>query len=59
MRQAAQCCGRIIRSKRDYGIMIFADKRYAAADKRGKLPPWILQFLPDAHLSLSSELAVT
>ena len=59
MRQAAQCCGRIIRSKRDYGIMVFADKRYAAADKRSKLPQWILQFLPDAHLSLTSELAVT
>ena len=26
-RQAAQCVGRVIRSKADYGIMIFADKR--------------------------------
>ena len=25
--QASQCVGRIIRSKRDYGIMVFADKR--------------------------------
>ena len=26
-RQAAQCVGRVIRSKADYGMMIFADKR--------------------------------
>jgi len=28
MRQAAQCVGRVIRSKMDYGLMIFADSRY-------------------------------
>lgn len=28
-RQAAQCVGRVIRSKADYGMMIFADKRYS------------------------------
>lgn len=27
MRQAAQCVGRVIRSKMDYGLMIFADSR--------------------------------
>ncbi|CAN7066674.1 unnamed protein product, partial [Brassica oleracea var. botrytis] len=26
---AAQCVGRVIQSKADYGMMIFADKRYA------------------------------
>jgi len=26
MRQAAQCVGRVIRGKTDYGLMIFADK---------------------------------
>ena len=26
MRQAAQCVGRVIRGKTDYGMMIFADK---------------------------------
>ncbi len=29
VRQAAQCVGRVIRSKADYGMMIFADKRCA------------------------------
>lgn len=31
-RQAAQCVGRVIRSKADYGMMIFADKRYKLWD---------------------------
>jgi DNA excision repair protein ERCC-2 len=41
MRHAAQCVGRALRGKTDYGIMIFADKRFARNDKRGKLPKWI------------------
>jgi hypothetical protein len=45
MRQAAQCMGRVIRSKADYGLMVLADKRYQRADKRDKLPPWITQHL--------------
>lgn len=31
-RQAAQCVGRVIRSKADYGMMIFADKRYSSIE---------------------------
>nr|VDD59577.1 unnamed protein product [Brassica oleracea] len=31
---AAQCVGRVIQSKADYGMMIFADKRYSRHDKR-------------------------
>jgi hypothetical protein len=31
-RQAAQCVGRVIRSKSDYGMMIFADKRYVCSN---------------------------
>jgi len=41
MRHAAQCVGRALRGKTDYGIMVFADKRFARNDKRGKLPKWI------------------
>ena len=58
LRQASQCVGRIIRSKRDYGIIVLADKRYASHDKRGKLPQWVLQFLPDAHVNLTTDMAV-
>ncbi|KAI3760090.1 hypothetical protein L1987_50480 [Smallanthus sonchifolius] len=58
LRQAAQCVGRVIRSKADYGMMIFADKRYTRHDKRSKLPGWILSHLRDAHLNLSTDMAV-
>ena len=31
IRQTSQCAGRVIRSKTDYGLMVFADKRYVHA----------------------------
>jgi hypothetical protein len=38
--------------------MIFADIRYNRHDKRSKLPKWILQFLNDAYLNLSTDMAL-
>ena len=58
IRQAAQCAGRVIRGKSDYGLVIFADKRYNKADKRDKLPQWIRQFMQDNTLNLSTEMAL-
>lgn len=58
MRHAAQCVGRALRGKNDYGIMCFADKRFARADKREKLPLWIRNFLNDADCNLSIEEAI-
>jgi len=58
LRQAAQCIGRVIRSKTDYGLMILADSRYSRHDKRSKLPKWILQFLSEAYLNLSTDTAL-
>lgn len=58
MRHAAQCVGRAIRGKTDYGIMIFADKRFSRADKRSKLPKWIQEHLKDNLCNLSTEEAV-
>uniref|UniRef100_A0A8C9Z239 General transcription and DNA repair factor IIH helicase subunit XPD n=1 Tax=Sander lucioperca TaxID=283035 RepID=A0A8C9Z239_SANLU len=58
MRHAAQCVGRAIRGKTDYGLMIFADKRYARADKRGKLPRWIQEHINDGSLNLTVDEAV-
>jgi DNA excision repair protein ERCC-2 len=55
MRNAAQCVGRALRGKNDYGIMCFADKRYAKADKRTKLPKWIRDYLYDSDCNLSIE----
>mmetsp|Transcript_8883 Transcript_8883/g.9001 ORF Transcript_8883/g.9001 Transcript_8883/m.9001 type:complete len:257 (-) Transcript_8883:170-940(-) len=58
LRQAAQCVGRVIRSKTDHGLMIFADCRYSRHDKRSKLPKWILQFLAESMLNLSTDMAL-
>mmetsp|Transcript_28074 Transcript_28074/g.32740 ORF Transcript_28074/g.32740 Transcript_28074/m.32740 type:complete len:867 (-) Transcript_28074:389-2989(-) len=58
LRQASQCVGRVIRSKTDYGLIIFADSRYNRADKRSKLPKWILQFMHDSYLNLSTDTAI-
>eukprot|EP01138_Halocafeteria_seosinensis_P011899 gb/GECG01012161.1/.p1 GENE.gb/GECG01012161.1/~~gb/GECG01012161.1/.p1 ORF type:complete len:845 (+),score=112.20 gb/GECG01012161.1/:1-2535(+) len=57
IRQSAQCVGRVIRSKKDYGVMVFADSRYARYDKRSKLPQWVTQFLPEAHLNLTVDMS--
>ncbi|KAF4664185.1 General transcription and DNA repair factor IIH helicase subunit XPD [Perkinsus chesapeaki] len=59
MRAAAQCVGRVLRSKQDYGLMVLADARYARADKRKKLPPWIGKFLVPAFSNLTVDMAVT
>ncbi|ELU01094.1 hypothetical protein CAPTEDRAFT_167887 [Capitella teleta] len=58
MRHAAQCVGRALRGKTDYGIMIFADKRFGRADKRQKLPRWIQEHLKDGVCNLSTEECV-
>jgi DNA excision repair protein ERCC-2 len=38
--------------------MVFADSRYNRHDKRSKLPKWILQFLSDQYLNLSTDMAL-
>ncbi|XP_063600558.1 general transcription and DNA repair factor IIH helicase subunit XPD-like [Penaeus indicus] len=58
MRHAAQCVGRVMRGKTDYGIMLFADKRFSRADKKSKLPRWIQEYLVDSKCNLSTEEAV-
>ena len=39
--------------------MILADSRYNRHDKRSKLPKWILQFLGEQYLNLSTDMAMT
>lgn len=53
IRQTAQCLGRVIRSKSDYGMMLLADMRYGKRDKYEKLPRWISQHLTGTALSMS------
>ncbi|KAJ1983804.1 TFIIH/NER complex ATP-dependent 5'-3' DNA helicase subunit [Dimargaris verticillata] len=59
MRHAAQCVGRVLRGKSDYGLMVFIDKRYARRDKRDKLPKWIVQYMTDATLNLSTDMSIS
>jgi len=54
MRQAAQCAGRVIRNKNDYGVVVFADKRYGRGKLRSKLPKWIAQFLTTEMLDMDA-----
>ena len=51
MRHAAQCLGRVLRGKDDYGIMVLADRRFQK--KRTQLPKWIQQALPEGDTNLS------
>lgn len=39
-------------------IMVFLTCRYSRHDKRSKLPGWILSHLHDAHLNLSTDMAL-
>ncbi|OMP81579.1 DNA repair helicase rad15 [Diplodia seriata] len=55
MRHAAQCLGRVLRGKDDYGIMVLADKRFR--NKRTQLPKWIAQHLSDADSNMSIDQA--
>ncbi|SCU85868.1 LANO_0C05776g1_1 [Lachancea nothofagi CBS 11611] len=56
MRHAAQCLGRVLRGKDDYGVMVLADRRFAR--KKNQLPKWIAQGLSDADVNLSTDMAI-
>ncbi|KAF8338096.1 uncharacterized protein EI90DRAFT_3279597 [Cantharellus anzutake] len=58
MRTAAQCVGRVLRGKTDWGMMIFADKRFARMDKRSKLPRWINQYITEQASNLSTDMGL-
>ena len=58
IRQAAQCAGRVIRGKNDYGLVILADSRYNKDDKKKKMPQWIQQFMSDQTSNLSTDVAM-
>ncbi|KAE8333461.1 hypothetical protein BDV39DRAFT_165822 [Aspergillus sergii] len=56
MRHAAQCLGRVLRGKDDYGVMVLADKRFQK--KRTQLPKWISQAMLESETNLSTDMAV-
>ncbi|PAV60069.1 hypothetical protein WR25_19555 [Diploscapter pachys] len=59
MRHTAQCMGRVLRGKTDYGLMIFADRRFSREDKRGKLPRWMQEYMEQSHINLSIDEAAS
>ncbi|TRM69470.1 hypothetical protein BD626DRAFT_474192 [Schizophyllum amplum] len=59
IRNAAQCVGRVLRGKTDWGLMVFADKRFGRSDKRSKLPRWINQYITETASNLSTDMALT
>ncbi|KAK5467075.1 TFIIH/NER complex ATP-dependent 5'-3' DNA helicase subunit [Exophiala xenobiotica] len=56
MRHAAQCLGRVLRGKDDYGVMVLADRRFQK--KRNQLPRWISEEIQDGQTGLSTDAAV-
>lgn len=58
LRHAAQCLGRVLRTKTDYGLMILADKRYSRADKRRKLPVWLAERITEGNADCGADYAV-
>ena len=58
MRAAAQCVGRLLRSKTDYGIVVLADRRYAKPEARAQLPQWIKQFINESRLNMSIDASI-
>ncbi|KAJ6229969.1 general transcription and DNA repair factor iih helicase subunit xpd [Anaeramoeba flamelloides] len=56
MRISAQCAGRVLRSKDDYGVVIFADNRFNRKQRKNKLPKWILQFLHQGSVNISVDV---
>lgn len=56
MRHAAQCLGRVLRGKDDYGIMVLADKRFMR--KRSQLPQWIREAVLESETNMSTDMSV-
>lgn len=56
MRHCAQCLGRVLRGKDDYGVMVMADKRFAK--KRNQLPKWIGSAMMESDANMSVDQSV-
>lgn len=57
MKQTAQCLGRVVRGKMDYGIMVLADRRFTD-EKLAALPKWIRSFLKPENTDLQLNLGI-
>ncbi|KAK6089653.1 hypothetical protein P3W45_001419 [Vairimorpha bombi] len=59
MRHTAQCLGRVLRHKKDYGLMILADQRFESKDKKTKLPKWIQGYMEEGNNNLSVDMVLS
>lgn len=59
MRQTSQCVGRVLRNKRDYGLIVLADRRFDTNEKKSKLPKWIQRYLEQGCCNLSIDMAIS
>lgn len=59
MRHAAQCLGRVLRNKNDYGLMIMADSRFGAKNKFTKMPKWIQDRMEPGNSGLSVDMTIS
>lgn len=59
MRHAAQCLGRVLRNKDDYGLMIMADQRFGMPSKINKMPKWIQERIERGNMDLSIDMALS
>lgn len=59
MRHAAQCLGRVLRNKTDYGLMVMADQRFSAPAKISKMPKWIQERIERGNCGLSIDMALS
>jgi hypothetical protein len=49
MRNAAQCVGRVLRGKTDWGLMVFADKVCRVLESWSDGVPLTIGFVSDSH----------
>jgi len=47
----------VLRSKADYAVVVFADKRFAEPRRRSMLPEWLGQFVNESLCNLSTDVA--
>ena len=58
VRHATQCCNKILNSKSDYAVTIFADMRYDRANVGVKLPKWIDKLITQSQRNQSVDDAI-
>lgn len=58
MRHAAQCLGRVLRNKSDYGLMVMADCRFGQLNMAEKMPRWIREMVEKGNTGLSIDMAL-